>query len=369
MQKQRDSTHLISPMADFLMVGGGFMLLMFSYQIYIQFFEPVDISKLTASYLIAPLVLGHFINNPHFAHSYQIFYQNFRQKISREYTLNMRIRYVIAGIIAPAAIIAFFAYCLIFERYDVLGYGASLMFFLVGWHYVKQGYGILIVLSVKKKVYFSNILKKTLLINAYAIWLGTWMAGNIYIKEDGYLGFKYETFSFPAELVVMITVVAIVTSTMSIYHIIKMYLKERKLPSLNGMVAYVTVVYMLLISSIINESSLVFAIYIPLFHSLQYLPFVYRYKYNEYKHQDAVEHVAQSPLTCMVVFMMFGFILGFMGFFFLPAMIGAISSFDDTMLGIGVLIFMWWIFINVHHYFLDNTMWRKENPDISKHLF
>jgi hypothetical protein len=30
---------------------------------------------------------------------------------------------------------------------------------------------------------------------------------------------------------------------------------------------------------------------------------------------------------------------------------------------------MFWIFINVHHYFLDNVMWRRENPDTGKYLF
>ena len=74
-------------------------------------------------------------------------------------------------------------------------------------------------------------------------------------------------------------------------------------------------------------------------------------------------------MMCMAVFILFGFILGFFGFLLLPTAIGAISPFESTMFGMGVLLFMWWIFINVHHYFLDNTMWRKENPDISKHLF
>ena len=27
------------------------------------------------------------------------------------------------------------------------------------------------------------------------------------------------------------------------------------------------------------------------------------------------------------------------------------------------------IFIDIHHYFLDNVMWRKDNPDVSRHLF
>jgi hypothetical protein len=32
-------------------------------------------------------------------------------------------------------------------------------------------------------------------------------------------------------------------------------------------------------------------------------------------------------------------------------------------------VFLFYIFINVHHYFLDNVMWRRGNPDVQKHLF
>jgi hypothetical protein len=34
-----------------------------------------------------------------------------------------------------------------------------------------------------------------------------------------------------------------------------------------------------------------------------------------------------------------------------------------------MFLFVFWICINVHHYFLDNVMWRRENPDTRKYLF
>jgi hypothetical protein len=30
---------------------------------------------------------------------------------------------------------------------------------------------------------------------------------------------------------------------------------------------------------------------------------------------------------------------------------------------------MFYIFINIHHYFLDNVMWRRGNPDVQQHIF
>ena len=40
------------------------------------------------------------------------------------------------------------------------------------------------------------------------------------------------------------------------------------------------------------------------------------------------------------------------------------QAFNGTL-----FLFMFWIFINVHHYFLDNVMWRRENPETGKYLF
>lgn len=34
-----------------------------------------------------------------------------------------------------------------------------------------------------------------------------------------------------------------------------------------------------------------------------------------------------------------------------------------------MFLFVFWIFINVHHYFLDNVIWRAENPETRQHLF
>ena len=42
--------------------------------------------------------------------------------------------------------------------------------------------------------------------------------------------------------------------------------------------------------------------------------------------------------------------------------------YDRGIFGSQMFLFMFAIFINVHHYFLDNVMWRRENPDIAKYL-
>ena len=36
----------------------------------------------------------------------------------------------------------------------LLGYAANAMAFTVGWHYVKQGYGVIAVLSAIRRIYY-----------------------------------------------------------------------------------------------------------------------------------------------------------------------------------------------------------------------
>ena len=73
---QKKEKYLFHPLIDFLCLGGGSLLLFFFLAIVI----PLEAATPAAS--VITLGLAILINHPHFAHSYQIFYQKFWQKIS-----------------------------------------------------------------------------------------------------------------------------------------------------------------------------------------------------------------------------------------------------------------------------------------------
>jgi hypothetical protein len=62
-------------------------------------------------------------------------------------------------------------------------------------------------------------------------------------------------------------------------------------------------------------------------------------------------------------------LLGYLGFVGLPYLFDAAFSYDQHVFGPALFAFLFNIFINIHHYFLDNVMWRRGNPDIQKHVF
>jgi hypothetical protein len=68
-------------------------------------------------------------------------------------------------------------------------------------------------------------------------------------------------------------------------------------------------------------------------------------------------------------FIIGGAALGYLGFWLIPFMLTALVPYDKQVLGSSLFFFIVLVFINVHHYFLDNVMWRRGNPEVSKYLF
>src|SRR3546814_14194953 len=109
---------------------------------------PVETYK--AEVALAALLIAHLVNHLHFAHSYQIFYRDYRAKaFSRSLGGTLQARYLLSGLIVAALLILFFAYCLIPAAVQLLGYSANPLSRLVGRHYGKRGYGILMVGGVR----------------------------------------------------------------------------------------------------------------------------------------------------------------------------------------------------------------------------
>jgi hypothetical protein len=62
-------------------------------------------------------------------------------------------------------------------------------------------------------------------------------------------------------------------------------------------------------------------------------------------------------------------LLGATGFWWAPRLFDALVPYDHAALGGAAFLFMFWIFINVHHYFIDNVIWRRDNPETGAYLF
>ena len=83
-----------------------------------------------------------------------------------------------------------------------------------------------------------------------------------------------------------------------------------------------------------------------------------------------LRHLAPSKASLRLAgFVGVGIILGVAGFWGLPRLSDMVVTYDTELFGATMFMFMFWIFINLHHYFLDNVIWRRENPETGKFLF
>jgi hypothetical protein len=321
-------------------------------------------------------LLAHVINHPHFAHSYQLFYRDYRAKLlSPAYTRSLRSRYLFAGLLAPAALVVFLAWCITQGDVRRLGYAANLMFLLVGWHYVKQGYGILMLDAALKKRFFDGWEKKVLLFNAYAVWLTAWVQINQVLAAKHYFGIQYFTFAVPAPLGLLTKLAAVAGLCLFIWTCIRAASRHHLQLPWNGLMAYGVSLYAWTLFVRIDP---LWLLLVPALHSLQYLAVVWRYELN-YETGRSRGQAAGKQMSAWLApenlrgrimgFAILGLALGYAGFWAIPGLLQQNVGYSKELLGGSVFFFACWIFINVHHYLMDNVMWRRDNPDMRRYLF
>ncbi|HCM83854.1 MAG TPA: hypothetical protein PKW15_03150 [Alphaproteobacteria bacterium] len=359
------SRALITPYIDFWLVG-GFSLVFLAIAMFTTHVAKVNMMTFIP---IWAFWAAFAVNYPHFAHSYQLFYEDFINRMKDPETpLKVKMRPFIAGVIVPVLIIGYFAWCYYSKDPAFLGYSIRAMYFFVGWHYVKQGYGILITLSVYKGIFYSDRSKKILTLNAYAAWMFAWLRSNQYVGTNFYYDVKHQSLGFPEWVITASLIILIITSLLTISAILKTWLAEKKGISINGLVGYFCGVYMWVVLPYINPA---FFVFVAFFHSLQYLPFVYKFKGSEIKkklkeelHEDHPKYFSYWPLA---VFAIIGITLGASFMHIVPKQIDAVNAIPNFSRHFYIIAFL--VFINVHHYFIDSSFWRRDNKRVQEYLF
>ena len=142
-----------------------------------------------------------------------------------------------------------------------------------------------------------------------------------------------------------------------------------------GLVAYLASIYVWLLPYSFDP---VYFYFIPMFHSLQYLPVVWRFELNRsqgiqghrmsYGLRRFLPWMSQAQAH-LILFIAIGCIAGYAMFWLVPQFFDRVIPYHHETFSTTLFMFTSWIFINVHHYFLDNVMWRRENKSVQQHLF
>jgi hypothetical protein len=357
--------YLFGPWLDAMCLGGGSLLLL-----------PAALATPTewvAPIAVTMMLLANLINHPHFAHSYQIMYRDLGARLADPaLPRGLRQDAWIAGVLVPVALLLLLGGAIAAGEIRALGIAGNLMGFLVGWHYVKQGYGILMLDAALKRRFFTEGEKRILLLNAHVVWLASWLAVNTALSRGEMWGVQFLVLGLPDWVTWLGIAAASVTGVLTL----AMLLRRGAPPPWVGLMAYAVSIYAWLAFVTIHP---VWLLIVPALHSLQYLAVVYRFEWNHAGSAPDASAAHELPLVRLLLpkrrearmagFIVVGIVIGAVMFWGAPLAITAMVEAPEAMAHALPILFAAWVFVNVHHYFIDSVIWRSDNPDTRRHLF
>lgn len=306
---------------------------------------------------------AHVVNDPHFAVTYLLFYEDARGRaFGATFSGLQRARYWLAGAIVPAGLAAWAAFGLATRSAVALGWMIQLMFLLVGWHYVKQGFGVMAVLAARRGVRFAPDERVVLLAHGYAGWAYAWAEPFDLGREVEEKGVVYTTLAHPLWLEQATRGVFFATGAALVVMLVRKRLREGRLPLVTPLVAMLCSIWAWSIYSSVDP---LVRYVIPALHSVQYLYFVWLLRRNHAREREGPPWFERSARVRVGALAASALLLGFVLFHGAPTFLDDLftprrSRFTD--LGATPYFAALYAFVNIHHYFMDNVIWRRENP-------
>lgn len=345
-------------LVEFLVAGGVSILLLPLFFV----FAPNGDANALGLVSISAFWASWVINDPHFTVSYQLFYRDFAAKLRGvNYARGEQVRYWVAGVILPVGLLLWIAAMLAFGS-RAMGAGVmQLMFILVGWHYVKQGYGVLSVLSARRGIFYSKAISGWVIAHCLIAWLYTWFGFNAFPAQWDMSEVVYHSAAlgpWPQKVLFWPFVVSGIVAVGLLSH---KFWTEKRMPPIAAILGLFVSVELWVVWSNWNEA---FSYFIPALHSVQYLLFVFLLERGRARVSREQSPSAWPVWAQIARIAVIALVWGSLCFHFLPGWLD--GKFGNAQAAYGGLIFaaMFTAFINIHHFAMDNVMWRKGNPDM-----
>jgi hypothetical protein len=319
----------------------------------------------------ADLVVGfltfhaaHLINDPHFSVTYLLFYRDLQARLfSAELPRAQRLRYLFAGFVAPLGLLLWASAALALHSARSLGALTQLMFLLVGWHYVKQGFGVVTVLSGRRGTSYGLAERRILLGHCFAGWAYAWASPFDPGRTVEEKGVVYTTFAQPHWLEPATRIAFFVSALLLVVMLARKWRREGKL-LLAPLVGLLCSVWLWTVYSGLDP---LFMYLIPALHSLQYLYFVWLLKRNQAGAHEGPPSFGRPVAVVLGTWAASAVALGLLLFHLLPSVLDSAlvdaraARFSD--LGPTPYFAALFAVVNLHHYFMDFVIWRRENAE------
>jgi len=310
---------------------------------------------------------AYVINDPHFSVTYLLFYKDARRRtLAASYDLSYRIRYAIAGFLVPAALVGWAFAALASHAAEQLGSMIQLMFFLVGWHYVKQGFGVLAVLSARRGVRMTSRERAVILVHCFAAWAYAWASPAAPAGEFAEKGVVYHALAHPRWLAITTGWVLAVSTVALAGVLFGRWRREKTMLPWAPLAGFIITVWSW---TIYSSADRLIQYLIPALHSIQYFYFVWLMKRNEARAEEGPPSFGRPTAVRLGVLAVSALVLGWLLFRGAPTLLDGLRT-PRTLrhgpidaLGVTPFFAAFFVVVNIHHYFMDHVIWRRDNPD------
>jgi hypothetical protein len=347
--------------AEFLLTGGATLVLLPLCWL-LERALGLDTADLVVGFLT--FHAAHVINDPHFSVTYLLFYRDVKARLlSPTLPRAQRLRYLFAGFMAPLGLLAWASFALATKSAPALGAMTQLMFLLVGWHYVKQGFGVVTVLSARRGTRYGLAERRILLAHCFAGWAYAWASPFDSGRSVEEKGVVYSTLAHPHWLEPATRAAFFGSALLLSLMLARKWRREGGLPlaPLTGLLCSVW------LWTVFSGVDPLFMYLIPALHSVQYLYFVWLLKGNQARAHEGPPEFGRPPATVLGAWAAGSVGLGLLLFHLLPSGLdaalvdGRAARFSD--LGPTPYFAALFTFVNLHHYFMDFVIWRRENTE------
>jgi hypothetical protein len=334
---------------------GGLSLLFFTF---FHFFVSPQSSSVEVGLLM--YYLSFLVNWPHFMASYQILYQDHFQDILKKPA------FLWAGLIVPGILLLIISYFLWSSNIYGLSWIVQFLFISVGWHYVKQIFGMMVVPSALNQCYFSSKERKIILTHLYSLWALSFAMGQYQERETHFQGIPYFLLGLPDWVILFLKIFVGISALSVLGLFLRKYILEGRTLHWSGWIAFLSLYAWYLPFSYHPH----FFYMIPFFHSLQYLLFVGAVKTKQYSEGLNFQKSEGRKLWIQRLGLFFGssFLLGCLTFLWLPSGLDwYVKNYHpdfSRLMGGQIFIAVFHLFINIHHYFIDNVIWKKDSKSL-----
>jgi len=355
---------LRSRTVEFMLVGGATLALL-PLAWLLRKAAGLDSSELAVGMLT--FYAAYVINDPHFAVTYLLFYKDIRNRaLSTAFSRAQRARYVIAGLVVPLALAGWAVVALKLHSAQALGWMIQLMFLLVGWHYAKQGFGVLTVLSARRGARLTPRERTTILFHCYAGWAFAWANPASRAGDFEEKGVVYWAPAHPRWLELATGAVLAASTVALVAVLVAKWRRDRQMLPIAPLAGLLVTVWSW---TIFSSADPLLRYVIPALHSVQYFFFVWLMKRNEARAHEGPPSFGRPVAVRLGLLAVSALGLGFFLFRGLPDFLD--SAFVPQLargavpdaLGETPYFAAIFVVVNIHHYFMDHVIWRRDNPD------